>query len=139
LKSSVQRRATSAIKYSGRAATAGQPVEITYLVLDARYEKIRDDGAIRSGALLTAIGIDTEGKRSVLGCSVQLAEAEPHWRKFLESSSRRGMHGVKLVVSDDHAGLRAARQAVMGRVRLVSKRDRRHSKDRTANNTSACV
>jgi transposase-like protein len=82
--------------------------EITYLVLDARYEKLRHDGAIRSCALLTAIGIDTDGKRSVLGCSVQLSEAEPHWRKFLESLQKRGMHGVKLIVSDDHAGLRAA-------------------------------
>ena len=87
--------------------------EVTYLVLDARYEKIRHDGAIRSCALLTAIGIGTDGKRSVVGCSVQLSEAEPHWRKFLESLQKRGMHGVKLIVSDDHAGLRAARQAVM--------------------------
>jgi putative transposase len=87
--------------------------EVTYLVLDARYEKIRHDGPIRSCALLTAIGIGTDGKRSVVGCSVQLSEAEPHWRKFLESLQKRGMHGVKLIVSDDHAGLRAARQAVM--------------------------
>ena len=65
---------------------------------------------------VTAIGIDTDGKRSVLGCSVQLSEAEPHWRKFLESLQKRGMHGVKLIVSDDHAGLRAARQAVMAGV-----------------------
>jgi len=90
--------------------------EITYLILDARYEKVRHDGAIRSCALLTAIGIGTDGKRSVLGCSVQLSEAEPHWRKFLESLQKRGMHGVKLIVSDDHAGLRAARQAVMAGV-----------------------
>ena len=87
--------------------------EITYLVLDARYEKIRHDGAVRPCALLTAIGIGTDGKRSVLGCSVQLSEAETHWRKFLEGLLKRGMHGVKLVVSDDHAGLKAARQAVM--------------------------
>jgi putative transposase len=86
---------------------------ITYLLLDARYEKIRHNGAIQSCALLTAIGIDTEGKRSVLGCSVQLSEAEPHWRKFRESLLKRGMHGVMLIGSDDHAGLRAARQAVM--------------------------
>jgi transposase-like protein len=67
--------------------------------------------------LLIAIAIDTDGKRSVLGCNVQLSEAEPHWRrKFLESLQKRGMHGVKLVVSDDHAGLRAARQAVMAGV-----------------------
>lgn len=87
--------------------------EISYLVLDARYEKIRHDGAVRPCALLTAIGIGPDGKRSVLGCSVQLSEAETHWRKFLEGLLKRGMHGVKLVVSDDHAGLKAARQAVM--------------------------
>jgi transposase-like protein len=90
--------------------------EITYLVLDARYEKIRHDGAVRSCALLTAIGIGTDGKRCVLGCSVQLSEAEPHWRKFLESLLKRGMHGVRLVVSDDHSGLRAARQATLAGV-----------------------
>ena len=90
--------------------------EIIYLVLDARYEKIRHDGAVRSCALLTAIGIGTDGKRSVLGCSVQLSEAEPHWRKFLESLLKRGMHGVRLVVSDDHSGLRAARQATLAGV-----------------------
>jgi len=87
--------------------------EITYLVLDARYEKVRHDGAIVSCALLTAIGVGPDGKRSILGCSVQLSEAETHWRKFLQSLLDRGMHGVKLVVSDDHAGLKAARQAVM--------------------------
>ena len=90
--------------------------EIIYLVLDARYEKIRHDGAVRSCALLTAIGIGTDGKRSVLGCSVQLSEAEPHWRKFLESLLKRGMHGLRLVVSDDHSGLRAARQATLAGV-----------------------
>ena len=88
--------------------------EITYLVLDARYEKIRHDGAIRSCALLTAIGIDTDGKRGVLGCSVQLSEAEPHWRKFLDSLQKRGMHGVKLIVGDDHAGLSKMTRCAMG-------------------------
>jgi transposase-like protein len=87
--------------------------QITYLVLDARYEKVRHDGAIVSCALLTAIGVGPDGKRSILGCSVQLSEAETHWRKFLQSLLDRGMHGVKLVVSDDHAGLKAARQDVM--------------------------
>ena len=52
--------------------------EITYLVLDATYEKIRHDGAVRSCAVLTAIGIDTDGKRSVIGSSVQLSEVQPH-------------------------------------------------------------
>jgi putative transposase len=90
--------------------------EITYLILDARYEKVRHDGAIVPCALLTAIGIGPDGKRSILGCSVQLSEAETHWRKFLERLVARGMHGVKLVVSDDHAGLKAARQAVLAGV-----------------------
>lgn len=87
-------------------AWRNQPIcQITYLMPDARYEKIRHDGAIRSCALLTAIGIGTHGKRSVLGGSVQLSEAEPHWRKLLESLQKRGMHGEKLIISDDHAGL----------------------------------
>ncbi len=63
--------------------------------------------------MLTAIGITPYGKRYVLGCSVALSEAEHHWREFLRSLQERGMRGVKLVVSDDHAGLKAARQAVM--------------------------
>jgi transposase-like protein len=75
--------------------------EINYLILDARYEKVRHDGVIVPCALLTAIGVGPDGKRSILGCSVQLSEAETHWRKFLESLVARGMHGVKLVVSDD--------------------------------------
>ena len=87
--------------------------EITYLVLEARYEKVRHGGAVVSCAVLTAIGITPDGKRSILGCSVELSEAEHHWRKFLQSLLDRGMHGMKLVVSDDHAGLKAARQAVM--------------------------
>jgi transposase-like protein len=69
-------------------------------------------GAVAAtGRLLT--GITPDGKRSILGCSVELSEAEHHWRKFLQSLLDRGMHGMKLVVSDDHAGLKAARQAVM--------------------------
>jgi transposase-like protein len=90
--------------------------EITYLILDARYEKVRHGGSVVSCALLTAIGITPDGKRTVLGCSAQRSEAEPHWRKFLESLVKRGMHGVTLVTSDDHAGLKAARQAVLAGV-----------------------
>jgi len=73
-------------------------------------------GAIVPCALLTAIGIGPDGKRSILGCSVKLSEAETHWRKFLDSLVARGMHGVKLVASDDHARLNAARQAVLAGV-----------------------
>lgn len=87
--------------------------EITYLILDARYEKVRHGGAVVPCAVLTAIGVMPDGKRAVLGCSVAMSEAEPHWRKFLESLLARGMRGVKLVVSDDHAGLKAARSATL--------------------------
>jgi putative transposase len=90
--------------------------EITHLILDARYEKVRHDGAIVPCALLTAIGICPDGKRSILGCTVQLSEAETHWRSFLQSLVDRGMRGIKLVVSDGHAGLKAARQAVLAGV-----------------------
>jgi transposase-like protein len=82
-----------------------------YLILDARYEKVRHGGQVRSCAVLVAIGIDPEGKRSVLGVSVSLSEAEAHWRDFLASLSARGMHGVKLVVSDAHGGLKPALDA----------------------------
>jgi len=79
-----------------------------YLILDARYEKVRQNGAVRSCAVLIAIGIDDQGKRSVLGVSCKLSEAEVHWREFLESLQNRGLHGLKAIVSDDHAGLKAA-------------------------------
>ena len=79
-----------------------------YLILDARYEKVRHNGAVLSCAVLIAIGVDERGKRSVLGVSCQLSEAEVHWRDFLESLQNRGLHGVGLIVSDHHAGLKAA-------------------------------
>jgi transposase-like protein len=66
--------------------------------------------------VLTAIGVTPDGKRAVLGCSVAHSEAETHWRAFFESLKERGMRGVKLVVSDDHAGLKAARQATIPEV-----------------------
>ena len=92
--------------------------QIKYLVLDARYEKMRHNGIVRDAAVLSAIGIGPDEPRSVLGVSVALSEAEVHWRAFLESLQRRGMRGVEYVVSDDHAGLRAARRAVLGAARL---------------------
>ena len=79
-----------------------------YLYLDARYEKVRHGGTVISCAVLMAIGVDPGGHRSVLGCSVSLSEAEVHWREFLGNLQARGLHGVELIVSDDHAGLRAA-------------------------------
>jgi putative transposase len=90
--------------------------EVKILYLDARYEKVRVDGQIRDAAILIASGVVKSGKRQILGVSVSLSEAEVHWRAFLEDLVTRGMQGVQLVVSDDHAGLRAARRAVMGGV-----------------------
>ena len=89
---------------------------VKYLILDARYEKVREAGCVRDCALLVAIGIDEEGRRSVLGVSVSLSEAEVHWRDFLKSLLTRGLHGLELIVSDAHAGLKEARQACLGSV-----------------------
>jgi putative transposase len=82
-----------------------------YLILDARYEKIRHGGSVVSCAVLIAVGITPEGHRSLLGVSVLLSEAEVHWRDFIANLQDRGMHGIKLIVSDNHAGLKAAREA----------------------------
>jgi putative transposase len=83
-----------------------------YLVLDARYEKVRHGGQLLDCATLVALGIDPKGQRSILGVSVALSEAEVHWRDFLHSLQQRGLSGVQFIVSDDHAGLGAARTAV---------------------------
>ena len=88
--------------------------EIVYLYLDARYEKVRQDGHIRDCAVLIAVGVDLSGHRKVLGVSISLGEQEVHWRAFMESLVNRGLRGVKLIISDDHAGLKAARKAVFG-------------------------
>ncbi len=85
--------------------------EFPMLILDARYEKVRVQGTVRSCAVLIAIGINREGKRSVLGLSAKLSEAEVHWRDFLASLQERGLHGVEFLVSDQHPGLRPALQA----------------------------
>lgn len=87
--------------------------QVRYLFLDARYEKMRVGGVVRDAALFSAIGVDPEGRRSVLGVSVALSEAEVHWRAFLDGLVRRGMRGVEFVTSDDHPGLGAARKAVL--------------------------
>jgi transposase-like protein len=88
--------------------------EIRYLIVDARYEKVRIGGVVRDAAVLSAMGIGPDQRRRVLGVSCALSEAEVHWRGFLESLLERGMRGVQFVVSDDHAGLGAARKAVLG-------------------------
>lgn len=87
-----------------------------YLWLDAHYEKVRRDGQVRDAAVLKAVGLNEEGNRMVLGVSVSLSEHEVHWRAFLQSLLKRGLSGVQLITSDDHAGLEKARQAVFGGV-----------------------
>jgi putative transposase len=88
--------------------------EIVYLFLDARYEKVRQEGQIRDAAVLLAVGVDRKGYRHVLGVSISLGEHEIHWRTFLQSLVQRGLRGVQLITSDDHSGLKAARLAVFG-------------------------
>jgi len=85
--------------------------EYPYLLLDAHYEKVRKNGSVVSCAVFTAIGIDTDGRRQILGVSVSLSEAETHWRQFLKSLKKRGLSGVKFVASDDRDGLKAALNA----------------------------
>lgn len=98
----------------GLSAWRERPLgETPYVFLDARYERIRDGGRLVDCAVLVATGVAADGHRRVLGVSVALSEAEVHWRSFLESLVKRGLCGVKLIVSDDHAGLKAARRAVL--------------------------
>lgn len=98
-------------------AWRNQPLgEFRYIFLDARYEKVRQNGQVRDAAILLAVGVGADGKRHILGVSVSLSEHEAHWRTFLQSLVARGLSGVQLITSDDHAGLKAARIAVFGGV-----------------------
>ncbi|MDQ2995035.1 MAG: IS256 family transposase [Pseudomonadota bacterium] len=85
----------------------------TYVYLDAVYEKVRYAGHVRDCAVLIAVGIKKDGHRDILGLSVALSEHEVHWREFLSDLQQRGLHGVELIISDDHAGLKAARKAIL--------------------------
>ena len=99
---------------AGLAAWRERPLDETpYIILDARYERVREAGKIIDCAVLVAIGITADGRRRIIGVSVALSEAEVHWRAFLDSLIRRGLKGVRLIVSDDHAGLKAARRATL--------------------------
>lgn len=86
--------------------------KLPYLLLDARYEKVRHGGTVVDCAVLVAVGILPDGKRSILGLSATLSEAEVHWREFLQSLVQRGLHGVEMITSDAHEGLKAARKGV---------------------------
>jgi transposase-like protein len=91
-------------------AFLSRPLEGTwpYLWIDATYVKVREGGRIVSMATIVAVGVNTDGRREVLGVATGASEAEPFWKAFLRSLADRGLRGVKLVISDDHKGLRAA-------------------------------
>jgi putative transposase len=79
-----------------------------YLWLDATYIKVREGGRIISRAVIVAVAVNSDGKREVLGIAVGPSEAETFWTDFLRSLADRGLRGIKLVIADDHKGLRAA-------------------------------
>lgn len=97
------------------AAFAGRRLEelYPYLILDARYERVRKSGVISSQAVLVAIGVDWEGRRNVLAADLANRESRSSWREFLVGLRDRGLAGVEYVVSDDHAGLTAAIREVL--------------------------
>ncbi len=92
------------------AALAGHPLRepFPYLILDARYEKVREASIVMSQAVLIAVGIDLDGRRQILPVEMANRESRSAWRDFLVGLKTRGLKGVELVVSDDHAGLVAA-------------------------------
>ena len=81
--------------------------DYAYLILDARYEKVRQDGVIRHRAVLIAIGINWDGRREILSVELANRESRSSWKDFLVRLKERGLHGVELVISDNHAGLKA--------------------------------
>ena len=88
--------------------------DIAFMQIDARYEKVRQEGSVVSAAVLVAVGVKKNGKRTVLGTSVATSEAEIHWRNFLADLKRRGLHGLEMITSDDCYGLKSALQTVFG-------------------------
>jgi len=84
-----------------------------FVWLDAQYEKVRQDGMVQSFAVFVAMGLNEEGKREIIGISGKMSEAEIHWAEFLESLLERGLKGVELIISDDHSGLKSARNSVL--------------------------
>ncbi len=108
--SAINQRLDEALaQFAGRALAEAFP----YLILDARYERVREAGVISSQAVLIAIGIDWDGRRQVLAVELANRESRSSWRDFLLALKRRGLNGVEFVVADDHAGLRAALREVL--------------------------
>ncbi|GMM61353.1 IS256 family transposase [Novosphingobium sp. IK01] len=79
-----------------------------YLWINATYVKVRQNGRIVSVAVIVAVGVNSDGRREVLGMDIGPSEAEPFWTAFLRKLTRRGLRGVKLVISDAHEGIKAA-------------------------------
>src|SRR6202022_1654453 len=101
--SAINRRLDDSLaQFTGRPLAEPFP----YLILDARYERVREAGVITSHAVLIAIGIDWDGRRQVLAVELANRESRSSWRDFLLGLKARGLHGVEFVVADDHAGLR---------------------------------
>lgn len=84
-----------------------------YLIIDAKYEKVRQAGVVRSCAVLVALGVDWEGRRQILAVELANRESRSSWKDFLVALRDRGLHGVEYIVADDHAGLRAAVREVL--------------------------
>ena len=95
--------------FAERSLTEAYP----YLVLDARYERVREGGVIRSQAVMIAVAVDWEGRRQVLGVVLANRESRSSWGDFLLALKARGLHGVEFVVSDDHPGLKKAIQEIL--------------------------
>lgn len=96
-----------------RFASRRLEVEYPYLVVDARYEKVRQDGVVRDCAVLVAVGINWDGRLEILGVEQANRESASSWRDFLVGLKERGLGGVRLVITDDHAGLRKAVREVL--------------------------
>lgn len=85
-----------------------------YVWLDATYLKVRDAGRIVTKAVIVAVAVNTDGRREVLGIAIGPSETETFWTDFLRALARRGLRGVRLVISDAHEGLKAAAARVLG-------------------------
>jgi putative transposase len=100
---------TALTAFSERRLTEPYP----YLILDARYERVREGGVIVSQAVLIAVAVDGEGRRQVLAVDLADRESRSSWKDFLLGLKQRGLFGVEFVVSDDHSGLKAAIREVL--------------------------
>ena len=87
--------------------------EFPYLILDARYEKVRKEGVIRGRAVLVALGVDWEGRRQVLAVELANRESATSWKEFLLKLKSHGLRGVTLAITDDHAGLKRSLAEVL--------------------------